>query len=109
MSAMADTRRGTAGLMRVEVVFARREDAEVLSVELPAGATVRDALAAAGFATRHRDVGVYGKHVRADTPLADGDRVEIYRPLLLDPKEARRRRAAKRLKAGPPLSRGRRP
>ena len=67
-----------------------------MTVQLPAGATVRDALAAAGFATRHRDVGVYGKRVQADAALADGDRVEIYRPLLLDPKEGRRRRAAKR-------------
>jgi putative ubiquitin-RnfH superfamily antitoxin RatB of RatAB toxin-antitoxin module len=62
---------------------------------------VRDALAAAGIATRHPDadlraLGIYGKRVRADAQLADGDRVEIYRPLLLDPKERRRRRAAKR-------------
>jgi uncharacterized protein len=82
-------------VIRVEVVYARREGANVVTVQLPAGATVRDALAAAGFATRYRDVGVYGKRVRADAPLADGDRVEIYRPLLLDPKERRRQRAAK--------------
>lgn len=95
-------------LIRVEVVYARRDGSDVASVQLPAGATVRDALAAAGFAT-HRDVGVYGKRVRLDAPLADGDRVEIYRPLVLDPKERRRLRAAKRTKPGPPLSRGRRP
>jgi uncharacterized protein len=83
-------------VIRVEVVYARREGADSVTVQLPAGATVRDALAAAGFAARHRDVGVYGKRVRADAPLADGDRVEIYRPLLLDPKERRRQRAAKR-------------
>ena len=92
-------------MIRVEVVCARREGADTVTVQLPAGATVRDALAAAGF-VRHRDVGVYGKRVRADAPLADGDRVEIYRPLLLDPKERRRQRAAK--KAGSPLTRGRR-
>jgi len=82
-------------VIRVDVVYARREGARSVTVQLPAGATVRDALEAAGFATRHRDVGVYGKRVRADAPLADGDRVEIYRPLLLDPKERRRQRAAK--------------
>jgi hypothetical protein len=83
-------------VIRVEVVYARREGAESVTVQLPAGATVRDALEAAGFATRHRDVGIYGKRVRANAPLADGDRVEIYRPLLLDPKERRRQRAANR-------------
>lgn len=83
-------------MIRVEVVYARREGAESVAVQLPAGATVRDALEAAGFAKRYRDVGVYGKRMRADAPLADGDRVEIYRPLSLDPKERRRQRAAKR-------------
>lgn len=83
-------------MIRVEVVHARREGADAVTVQLPAGATVRDALAAAGFATRSRDVGIYGKRVRADAPLADGDRVEIYRPLELDPKERRRQRAARR-------------
>lgn len=83
-------------LIRVEVVDARRQGVEVATVQLAAGATVRDALQAAGFATRHRDVGIYGKRAAMDAPLADGDRVEIYRPLVLDPKEGRRRRAAKR-------------
>jgi uncharacterized protein len=92
-------------LIYIEVVDAHRDRSDVVKVQLPAGATVRDALAAAGF-VRQRDVGVYGKRVRADAPLADGDRVEIYRPLLLDPKERRRQRAAK--KAGSPLTRGRR-
>ena len=88
-------------MIRVEVVYARRHGTDVVSVQLPAGATVRDALAASGIAMRHPDAdlrtaGIYGKRVRADAQLADGDRVEIYRPLLLDPKERRRRRAAKR-------------
>ena len=86
-------------LIRVEVVYARRDGSDVASVQLPAGATVRDALAAAGFAT-HRDVGVYGKRVRLDAPLADGDRVEIYRPLRADAKAMRRARA--RLKPSKP-------
>jgi hypothetical protein len=43
-------------------------------------------------------VGVFGKRVPPDTPLADGDRVEIYRALLLDPKERRRQRARQRIK-----------
>jgi len=70
-----------------------------MTLELPAGAVVRDALIAAGIDVEASAVGVFGKRVRPDTPLADGDRVEIYRPLLLDPKERRRERARKRVKS----------
>lgn len=77
--------------LRVEVVQARPERAEVLEIRLPEGATVRDALIASGLTGNH--VGIFGKRVTMQTRLADGDRVEIYRPLAMDPKEARRRRA----------------
>jgi len=80
--------------IRVEVVAALPGRVDAVTVELPAGAVVRDALRAAGV--QAEGVGVFGKRVRADTPLADGDRVEIYRPLALDPKERRRQRARKR-------------
>jgi putative ubiquitin-RnfH superfamily antitoxin RatB of RatAB toxin-antitoxin module len=91
--------------MRVEIVYAVRDAADVVTVQLQAGATVRDAIAASGIADRHPGValdalGVHGRRVSADTRLADGDRVEIYRPLLLDPKERRRQRAARRDKRG---------
>ena len=69
--------------------------AETRALSLPAGSCVADALAAAGLACAEK-VGIFGRVVRLDAPLADGDRVEIYRPLMLDPKEARRRRAARR-------------
>ena len=62
-----------------------------MEIRLPDGATVRDALAATGL--KGTQAGIFGKRVTMDTRLADGDRVEIYRPLKLDPKEARRRRA----------------
>jgi putative ubiquitin-RnfH superfamily antitoxin RatB of RatAB toxin-antitoxin module len=81
--------------MKVEVVLARPGGAEIKRVELPAGATVGDALAAAGF-QQQRNIGIFGQRVQLDRKLAPGDRVEIYRPLVMDPKEARRRRAAKR-------------
>jgi putative ubiquitin-RnfH superfamily antitoxin RatB of RatAB toxin-antitoxin module len=81
--------------MRVEVVFALPGEAQVATVELPAGATVRDAVAAARIGSP-AVVGIFGKRVRPDHKLSDGDRVEIYRPLAMDPKEARRRRARKR-------------
>lgn len=81
--------------MKVEVVRALPHAAEVASVDLPAGATVRDALAACGVPAG-RLVGVFGKRVALDHRLSDGDRVEVYRPLAIDPKEARRRRANKK-------------
>ena len=80
--------------MRIEVVAAWPTRAEIARLELPAGSRVRDALRAAGV--KADAVGVFGKRVAPDAPLADGDRVEIYRPLGLDPKERRRSRARKR-------------
>jgi len=68
----------------------------VVAVRLPAGATVRDAVAASGLAVDWSAVGIFGRRVAAEAPVSDGDRVEIYRPLVNDPKEARRRRAGKR-------------
>lgn len=77
--------------LRVEVVQARPDGAEVVEIRLPDGSTVRDALAASGL--KGVQVGIFGKRVAMDTPLADGDRIEVYRPLPMDPKETRRRRA----------------
>jgi putative ubiquitin-RnfH superfamily antitoxin RatB of RatAB toxin-antitoxin module len=81
--------------MRVEVVFALPREAREVRLDLPSGSTVRDALAASGFATTEA-VGIFGKRVKLDQRLNEGDRVEIYRPLAMDPKEARRRRARKK-------------
>jgi len=77
--------------LRIEVVRARPGRAEIVEIRLPDDATVGDALAATGL--KGNPVGIFGKRVTMDTRLADGDRIEIYRPLKLDPKEARRRRA----------------
>ena len=77
--------------LRVEVVDARRDGARVIELDLPVGALVRDALAASGLKASR--VGIFGRKVTLETRLADGDRVELYRPLAVDPKEARRRRA----------------
>ncbi len=67
---------------------------EVRTVRLAEGATLADAVAASGFPLQGRKTGVFGKVAGPDTPLSEGDRVEIYRPLAVDPKEARRQRAA---------------
>ena len=84
--------------LRVTVVFCPgpgRVDASAL--ELPAGATLAQAFAASGLAARHPGceqwpLGIWGRVRPAATPLRDGDRVELYRPLTVDPKEARRLR-----------------
>jgi putative ubiquitin-RnfH superfamily antitoxin RatB of RatAB toxin-antitoxin module len=84
----------------VEVVYALPEGEDAVIVRLPVGATAGEAVVASGIAARHPGVdltrlGVFGKAVAADARVADGDRVEIYRPLRMDPKDARRRRARK--------------
>ncbi|HET9733670.1 MAG TPA: RnfH family protein [Burkholderiales bacterium] len=81
--------------LRVEIIRALPDGAETHQLELEAGATVRGALAAVGITAPH-GAGIFGRRVPLDTKLAEGDRVEIYRPLRADPKEARRRRALKR-------------
>ena len=91
----------TAETIRVEVVYAPpRSAAFCAMVSLPADARVADALRASGLALVHPEVacvagrvGIHARLVALDAPLADGDRVEVYRPLAQDPREARRRRA----------------
>ena len=88
--------------VRVELVYALPAAQEVVELELPEGVTIRRALELSGLLERYPDidrsafaVGLYGRTAAADTILTDGDRVEIYRPLVADPKQARRRRAAR--------------
>jgi putative ubiquitin-RnfH superfamily antitoxin RatB of RatAB toxin-antitoxin module len=81
--------------LRIEVLRAWPGRLERRELELEEGATVRAALAAAGMAAPH-GAGIFGRRVPLDARLADGDRVEVYRPLSADPKEARRRRALNR-------------
>lgn len=84
----------------VEVVYALPERQSVVRLRLPAGATVGDALAAVAGQSPFDQldltavaVGVFGDRCGRDRPLAQGERVEVYRPLRLDPREARRLRA----------------
>jgi putative ubiquitin-RnfH superfamily antitoxin RatB of RatAB toxin-antitoxin module len=81
--------------LRVEVVCAWADRGECRELVLEEGATVRGALAAAGVQAEH-GAAIYGRRVPLDTKLADGDRVEVLRPLAADPKDARRRRARQR-------------
>jgi putative ubiquitin-RnfH superfamily antitoxin RatB of RatAB toxin-antitoxin module len=82
----------------IEVVIASPGRQTLSRLELPPGSTVGDALSASGLApvSAGGRFGIYGKVVPLKTVLKDGDRVEIYRPLLADPKDLRRSRAAKK-------------
>ena len=89
--------------MKVEVVYALPQAVDAVSVSLPAGASLRDAVVASGLLERHAGIdlekqafGIFGRRALLETRLTEGDRVEIYRSLALDPKEARRRRAARK-------------
>jgi hypothetical protein len=91
-------------LLAVEVVFARPGLCWRWRGQLPTGARVRDAVLASGFVEAHpevpwqQSVGVFAATVDPDHELEQGDRVEIYRPLVCDPMEARRRRAQAQLR-----------
>lgn len=82
--------------MKIEVIRAWPRRFERIVVELGEGACVGDALRAAGLAGAGEpmECAVFGVVANAGTLLYDGDRIELLRPLLADPKEARRRRAA---------------
>ncbi len=80
--------------IRVEVVCALPGATDAMTLSLQAGSTAAEAVAASGLPGRGK-LGIFGKVVDPDTRLCDGDRVEIYRMLAMDPKEARRRRARK--------------
>ena len=84
----------------VEVAFAEPERQSLVTVELDPGATVAEAIERSGLAARHADVdfdslatGIWGRVVDRDCSLSDSDRVEIYRELNIDPREARRQLA----------------
>jgi putative ubiquitin-RnfH superfamily antitoxin RatB of RatAB toxin-antitoxin module len=86
--------------IRVEVAYATPERQAVKVLTLPAGSRVEQAIRASGLLEEvpaidlgQAQVGVWGEPVELDAVLEDGARVEIYRPLIADPKEARRRRA----------------
>lgn len=87
--------------IQLEVTYAKPERQEVVSLKLPAGSTIKQAIEASGLMARYPEidlaktkVGIYGKLSRMDTVVRDRDRVELYRPLIADPKEVRKQRAA---------------
>ena len=94
------TDKGRQGNISVEVVLAMPGRQELVALEIVEGATLADAIAASGlpdmfegFEVDPSMVGIFSEKASLDQVLRDGDRVEIYRPLIADPKEVRRQRA----------------
>ncbi|PLR21629.1 RnfH family protein [Pantoea endophytica] len=84
----------------VEVVYALPDKQYMRAVTLEKGATVEQAIKASGLLSLRKDidlnsnkVGIYSRPVKLGDAVQDGDRIEIYRPLIADPKELRRQRA----------------
>lgn len=102
------TARASSNKVKVSLAWSPRSgEAEELTLSLPAGATALDALRAGGLLDGRHDgaegadpsshaIGIWGRACTSAAALKEGDRVELYRPLALDPKEARRQRATRR-------------
>ena len=89
-------------LIEVEVAYATPEQQVIVALKMPEGASVEQAIHASGLLNRFPEitwaeikVGIFGSVCKLDQTVKQTDRVEIYRPLIHDPKEARRQRAAK--------------
>ncbi len=88
-------------MLTIQVIYALPTKQQLASFQLPAGSTVRQAIEASGLLQKYPEidlaknkVGIFAKLSKLDATLRDHDRVEIYRPLLADPKEVRKQRAA---------------
>jgi putative ubiquitin-RnfH superfamily antitoxin RatB of RatAB toxin-antitoxin module len=89
-------------MIDVEVAYATPEQQVIVALNMPVGATVEQAIQASGVLSRFPEIdainlktGIFGSVCKLDQSLKQADRVEIYRSLIHDPKEARRHRAAK--------------
>ncbi|MDR0736917.1 MAG: RnfH family protein [Zoogloeaceae bacterium] len=87
--------------IQVEVVYALPEKQEVVCLQLPPASPLGAALSASGLLQKYPEIdlengrfGIFSKLAKSDTPLRDRDRVEIYRPLIADPRQIRQQRAA---------------
>jgi putative ubiquitin-RnfH superfamily antitoxin RatB of RatAB toxin-antitoxin module len=87
--------------VNIEVVYALPDEQRLFVQQLAVGATAEEAIRRCGILEHYPEIdlaenklGIFGKLAKPDTVLRDRDRVEIYRPLVADPKEVRRRRAA---------------
>lgn len=93
--------------MNVEVVYALPKRQSLLTVNVPVGSTARQAIERSGILSTYPEIdlsvnkiGVWSRTVKLDEILQAGDRVEIYRPLIADPKDMRKKRAEKAKEEG---------
>lgn len=98
----------TAGVIRVQVCYATADRQLLHDLALPSGSTLQQAIQQSGVLATVPEidlssckVGIYGKVRPLDTLLVDRDRIEIYRPLVADPKQARRNRIIKKDRQNP--------
>jgi len=98
-----------SNLIHVEVAYARPDQQVIVELDVPTGTTIEQLVLESGILETFPEIdleknklGIFGKLVKKDSVLNQGDRVEIYRPLIADPKEVRRQREAegKRMKKG---------
>ena len=89
--------------INIEVAYALPEEQVIIPLQVNVGTTVVQAIELSGVLEQFKDidlatskVGIFGKAEKPDTELREKDRVEIYRPLIADPKESRRKRAEKK-------------
>lgn len=87
-------------MLEIEIVYGLANRQVLKSMTVAEGTTVREAALKSGLEVEFPELdlqqvplGIFGKAVKDETVLRDGDRIEVYRPLLIDPKEARRKRA----------------
>lgn len=94
-------------LINVEVAYATPAKQSLIELTVPAGSTVEQVILASGVLDIHPEielasasVGVWNRVVKPSVEVKNGDRVEVYRPLIADPKEVRKRRAEKAIQEG---------
>ena len=91
----------------VELIYATLTDQSIIMIDICPGDTINDVINSSGILERYPEidltinkVGIYNQIKKLDEPVKDGDRVEIYRVLIADPKEVRRKRAIKQKEQG---------
>ncbi len=99
----------TPTVIQVEVAYAQPEEQKIMVLQVPEGTTAEQAIRQSNIQVyfpeidlSQNDIGIFSQKCALDTVLQSGDRVEIYRPLLADPKQARRKRALKSTKTQKP-------
>ena len=98
-----------SSLIHVEVAYAKPDQQVIIALDVPTGTTIEQLVYESGIMETFPEIdleknklGIFGKLAKKDSVLNQGDRVEIYRPLIADPKEVRRQREAegKKMKKG---------